>query len=307
MYRAGASSGTIVLALALALFVGTAVNIALTWLALRPIRNIETTIRRIGRGDNAARVEASPVADTALADIGDTVNALLDSLDRDRVEMREMATAVIRAGDRERDRIGTELHESIAQSVAALTLQISAMLNEPLDARTVAHLGELRVLTRQILDQVDVLCHSIHPRVLNDLGLVAGLRRLARDVSTSRIAVDVNVADECEERFRDLGVAISSALYRIAQEAVQNAIGHAKANRIHVDLACDTAGLSMAITDDGRGFDVETATRRRPGTGLFTMRQRASLVGGSLRIICAPGQGTRVGVTIPAAATTLSR
>jgi signal transduction histidine kinase len=299
MQRSGADAGATAAALAGALVMGIVANITLTWIALRPIRDLERTVWRVWRGDPEARVAPSPVADPRLSDIGTTLNALLDRLDGDRLRMRELASEIIRAGDQERSRIGQELRESVAQSQAALIYQISAMIRDATTPATAAQLGELRVLAGQVLDQIDVLSHSVHPRVLNDLGLVAGLRRLATEVSSNRVAVQVRLVDLREEDTRGLGIETSSALFRIAQEAVQNAVRHSAATRVYIDVSGNDGAIALRITDDGRGFDVATAEKRRPGMGLFTMRQRASLVGATLQVDSAPGSGTSVRVTLP--------
>ncbi len=301
---AGASASTGILLLAL--IVGTAINVFLTHTALRPIRDIEGTIMRMWRGDTESRVTSSAVADPELDRIGQTLNSLLDRLERDRVEMRALAGEVVRAGDREHRRISVHLHESIAQSLASVTYMLTALAAKSTERETAERIMEIRRLVGDVLDEVDVLSHDIHPRVLNDLGLAAGLRALAFDVSRPEIPVSVKVLGGSDEKFAHLGPETSSALYRIAQEAVQNALRYSGASRVDVSVGTAGPAIVLRVSDNGKGFDVAEAERRRPHTGLFMMRQRARLINAALLVDSSPRGGTCIQVTMPAGATTIT-
>lgn len=278
---------------------GAAVNFALVTVALRPIRDVERTVWRLWHGDHGARVPRSMVADADLDQVGGTINSLLDHLDEDRARMRDLASEVIRAEDREADRIGRELHDSIAQSLAGLTYQLAAAENDCREGRTRARIQSIRVQAGQVLDQVDVLSRTVHPRVLNDLGLLAGLRHLVRMVGDGTPSVCVRSVTGSETEFRGLGMETASVLYRVAQEAVQNAMRHAKAQHVWIDLAAEPDEVTLTIADDGMGFDVLEAKRRRPGMGLFTMEERVNLVRGTFSVMTKPREGTTVRVHIP--------
>ena len=92
---------------------------------------------------------------------------------------------------------------------------------------------------------------------------------------------------------------VASVLYRVAQEALRNAARHADARNVELRVRHDATSASLEVTDDGRGFDVQRAEERRPGMGLFSMRERVSLVNGTLTVASTPGRGTRVVATIP--------
>jgi signal transduction histidine kinase len=298
MSDAGANSMALVSVLGGALIVGTAVNVLLTHTALRPIREIETTVGRMWHGDTGARVSASRVADPDLEAVGHTLNSLLDRLERDREGMRALASEVVRAEDREHNRIARQLHESIAQSLASVTYQLAALAAKSDDRAVTDSIMDVRVLVGEILDEVDVLAHEVHPRVLHDLGLAAGLRALARDVSLPEIPVTVHVTGR-EESLRQLGHETASALFRIAQEAVQNALRHSAGTQIVVAIGTTDNRLVLRVMDNGKGFDVGEASRRRQRKGLFAMQQRAELINARLTIDTSPREGTRVQVTMP--------
>jgi signal transduction histidine kinase len=212
-----------------------------------------------------------------------------------------LASEIIRAQDGERARIGRELHESIAQSLAALTYQLTAAENDCRDSPMATRLRAIRIMGTQILDEVDMLSHTVHPRVLNDLGLVPGLRHLARTVADVKHAIEVRVTEGREADFRGLGIETASVLYRVAQEAIQNAMRHAEARRIEISVGARDGSVSLEVDDDGIGFSVEEASKRRPGMGLFTMRERVGLVRGEFAVHSVRGKGTSVRVNIPVA------
>ena len=288
---------------AAALVLGLAVNCLLIHWALRPVWELERVAGRVWRGDLQARVASDPVADPHMSRVGRTFNLLLDSLEDDRERMRVLAQQTLRAQDDERSRIARELHDSTAQTIAALGYQLSAAAREAADAGHEPlreRLAETRELAGTVLEEVRLLSHAIHPRVLDDLGLVPALEWLARQSSQhGRLAVEVD--DRLGDVAESLSGATASALYRIAQESLRNAERHAGTGAARVALAVEGDEIVLEVTDDGRGFDIDEAEERRPGMGLFSMRERAGLVGGSLDVDTAPGRGTRVRVRAPLA------
>jgi signal transduction histidine kinase len=298
-----ASSGSpveerLVTIFALALAASLLADVALVWLALRPLDLLYQTTVRISEGDFSARVPASPLADPKLQRMGTSLNMLLDKLTSDRARMRTLALEVIRAGDKERAQIARELHDSTAQALAGVLLELSVAAKENQDAALRARLERVRSVTSNVLDEVKLLAHTVHPRVLDDLGLVAALKLLAReaeDRSAARVEVDA-VGD-----VDHVAVASTRVLYRVAQEALNNALRHGKPKHVvlHVQAVNDEACL--CVDDDGEGFSLADAERRRPGMGLFTMRERAALVGGTVRIESERKKGTRVTAVVPTA------
>ncbi len=277
--------------------VGSAVaNFILVVLALRPLADLEATARRIWRGDLSARVPSSPLAGGDLARVGGAVNVLLDGLATDRARLRDLASRVIRAGDEERSHIARELHDSTAQSLAALLLELSLVMREAHDAEGTQRLERIRRIAADVLDEVRMLAHTVHPRVLDDLGLGAALQHLSRE-SEARASVRVEVV--VEDSAAEIGREVSSVLYRVAQEALNNAVKHANATTVLLRAGVNAHVARLEVSDDGVGFRPEDAESRRPGMGLFTMRERMALVDGTLEVESAPGRGTRVIARVP--------
>ena len=272
------------------------VNVALVILALRPLRDLEATAERIWHGDLDARVPRSLLADADMTRVGSTVNRLLDGLTSDRARMRRLAEEVIRAGERERAIIAHELHDSTAQTLAALLLHLSAIVRDITDPALAERLGIVKEAATDALAEVRALSHAAHPRVLDDLGLVAALRNLAR---RSEDGTGVVVTVEELESVNGLSKSSAAVLYRVAQEAVSNALRHAAPQNIQIEVGAADGMARMTIADDGRGFDVAEAERRRPGMGLFTMRERVSLIDGRFEISSRPSAGTRVRIEVP--------
>jgi signal transduction histidine kinase len=166
-------------------------------------------------------------------------------------------------------------------------------------------MGVLRELAGAALEEVRALSHSVHPRVLDDLGLVAALEWLSRQTA-ERTGLDITVVADAAARSTAASARpeIGAALYRVAQESLRNAERHALgATRVNVavtaDAVRDGAALRLDIEDDGPGFDVAAAVARRPGMGLTSMRERVELVGGELWVESAPGRGSRVIAIVP--------
>jgi signal transduction histidine kinase len=265
-------------------------------IALRPLRGIEVVASRVWRGDFGARVGASAVADRDIRRIGTTFNLLLDGLLADRSHMRALATAVIDAGDRERASLARELHDSTAQQLAALVLQLSAAARDTNEPALVERLESMRDQAKATLEEVRLLSHTVHPRVLDDLGLAAALKKLGREVGDAS-GIDVEVTSETHGHA--VPAAAAAALYRVAQTAVHNVVKHAGAEHVDLRLTVDGREAVLEVADDGRGFDVDDAEERRPGMGLFTMRERIALAGGRFDLLSTPGLGTRIIAAVP--------
>jgi signal transduction histidine kinase len=205
---------------------------------------------------------------------------------------------VLSAQDQERSRIARELHDSTAQTLAALVLQLSAAARDAGDAAGRDRLRELHALAADALEEVRALSHTVYPRVLDDLGLVAALEWLARR-ARERGRIDTVVRSEI--RADGVPPAAAAVLYGVAQEALRNAERHSGATTIVFALSATPAAATLEISDNGDGFDVAEAEERRPGMGLFTMRERVALVDGRITISSEKGQGTQIVATVPVA------
>jgi signal transduction histidine kinase len=262
-----------------ALIIGAAVNLALVKIALGPIDALERVARRVSEGRLAERVPASLVADRGLAHLSETINEMLDSLEAGRDRMRKLGAEVVYAGERERSRVAGELHDSVAQTIAAANFHPAS-----------PWLASARELLRTAVEEIRDVSRSLHPRVATDLGLPTALEALG-DATHHRSHVDVRVDVDISGVV--IPSALSTTLYRVAQEALHYVERHANAGRATLSLRARPGYVQLEVTDDGCGLE-GTLEKERGETGLATMRERLSLAGGELHIDTAGDGGTRV-------------
>jgi signal transduction histidine kinase len=192
----------------------------------------------------------------------------------------------------ERSRIARELHDDVNQQLALLTMELDGVGGaNPGDIKQLA--SEARTRTQDIARSVHDLSHRLHPAKLRLLGLVAALQTLCVESSQSGLVI----AFTPDNVPSTLSTDVTLCLYRVVQEALQNAIKYSQAKKIAVHLAGSTSGLALSVVDDGVGFDVDMMEAK--GLGLVSMKERLEAIGGSLEICSAPGEGARVEAAIP--------
>lgn len=227
--------------------------------------------------------------------------ALYEELRRKEAARSELLKGVIRAQEEERRRIARELHDETSQALTALVvgMETVALAPETEKGRVQKKLTELKELAVETLEDVHRLIYDLRPSVLDDLGLVAGLRWYA-DSRLQPAGVRVRVLVTGEEK--RLPAELETALFRIGQEAISNAARHAHAANVLLGLDFQDRRITLEVEDDGVGFDLAGVTESaapRPGWGILGMQERASLLGGTLEIASEPGKGTRVKASIP--------
>jgi signal transduction histidine kinase len=225
---------------------------------------------------------------------------LFEQVKQQREQLRTLAVRLAETEEAERRRLARELHDRVGQSLTALSINLNIIRSQlPADSpQATARLdGSLRLVEETVEHTRDVMA-ELRPSVLDDYGLLAALRWYARQ-SSNTLGVAVQV--EGEELSPRLPPAVETALFRIAQEALNNVTKHAHATQASVRLEAVADMACLTIADDGVGFD--PAAKRRPGElpywGLITMKERAEAVGGRLRVESAPGQGTHITVEGP--------
>jgi PAS domain S-box-containing protein len=208
--------------------------------------------------------------------------------------MATVSRRLVAAQEEERARIARELHDDIGQQITLLTLDLEHArrrggLNESADILTDGAKDRVQHLARSVHN----LTHRLHPQHLEIIGLVSALGGLARELSRPEFTVAF-AHDGIPEM---LPPEITITLFRVVQEALQNAIKHSGAHHVSVQMSVDAAGLRLMVADDGVGFDVDRVQRR--GLGLVTMRERLELIGGSLSIMTRPGAATHLHIMAP--------
>jgi signal transduction histidine kinase len=205
----------------------------------------------------------------------------------------QFAEQVIAAQEAERRRLAGDIHDGITQRLVSLAFHLDAATHAVrADADVAAtEMARARELADLTLDEARAAIAGLRPPVLDDLGLADGLASLARSIAQVEVRV---VGSECP-----LPEHVVIALYRIAQEALQNVVKHAQARHARVELRCDATSALLRVTDDGRGFDVVGRPGSETSYGLRSMAERAELIGGRLTVTSRRGLGTTVSATVP--------
>lgn len=241
-----------------------------------------------------------PEAVRLVPDDVDFLRALADQAALSTQNAALFAERAESAATEERQRLARDLHDSVSQALFSMTLhartaerRLEPLGDEAEAART--EVRQLQELTRGALAEMRALIFELRPDALAEEGLGSALTKQgAAMAAREQIAIEV---DAPSARL-PLSVDAEEHLYRIALEAMHNAVKHAYPSHILVSLVATTDGVQLLVSDDGIGFDTAIA---RPGhLGLGTMRERALGLGGSTQLESAPGAGTRVRVTVPA-------
>lgn len=197
-----------------------------------------------------------------------------------------------RAAVAERSRLARDLHDAVSQTLfsASLIAEVLPRIWERNQTEGRKRLEEIRQLTRGALAEMRTLLLELRPAALVDAELGDLLHQLGESVTgRARLPVEVAVAGEC----RLITPEVKVALYRIAQEALNNVAKHSGAGKARVELDCREDGITLTVTDNGQGFDVKSIPPNSLGLGI--MRERARGIGAEIFVESANGRGTKVG------------
>jgi signal transduction histidine kinase len=212
-----------------------------------------------------------------------------------QVALHDYIRTVTQAQEEERARISRELHDETVQSLIALghKAQMAQRSFDRATPQTSQHITDLRQMIAHAVEEVRRFSRVLHPHYLDELGLMTALEMLAREAGAQF---------SISGFLYPLQPEVDLALYRIAQEALNNARRHAQAENIVVTLVFDTDSVVLSVSDDGKGFEVPAYLNDLTRTGhfgLIGMRERAQLVNGRLEVMSASGKGTTITLTLP--------
>lgn len=249
--------------------------------------------------DQAARLAvASDRAGARLASLEAALGRFTAGAQGER-QRQQVGFSIIKAQEEERRRLARDIHDGPAQLLANVVfrIEVSQKLLAIDRDRAFAEMEQLKTLVRQSLQDVRKIIFDLRPMALDDLGLLPALRGyLGAFGERSGLNCDLTV----QGRERRLAPAAEVAVFRIAQEALNNAWKHADATRVSLTIHFRGEAMELTVADDGVGFDLNAALQRESGFGLVSMRERAGLVGGQLEIDTGQGRGTRVTIVLPA-------
>lgn len=220
------------------------------------------------------------------------------NLEHEDSKQQNLDLKVILAQEEERRRLAREMHDGPAQAMANIVLRAEyceqLLVHNPAQLRS--ELEKLKYTVRRTLTDIRKIIFDLRPMALDDLGLAGGVRRLCEVFrERDKLAVDFFLYGS-ERRYSRL---LEVAVFRIIQEALNNAQKHAEASRVTVKLESRPERVFAAIQDDGIGFDPEVAAEEREHYGLTNMRERAQALQGEVQVSSTKGEGTTITVAIP--------
>jgi len=214
----------------------------------------------------------------------------------------ELARANLRARDEERRRIARELHDDLGQSLASLKLGLKWAQDRVRNQEVSAVIDELEKAREEMgvmMDKIRDLSHTLYPRILDTLGLVAAVKELVYQASRFSPLL---IQYETEGTPRPLGRETEIALYRCCQEGISNAIRHSAGSKILVRISFARKEIRVTVEDNGKGFDPRALYDSNPrmmSSGFWTIRQRMADIGAAFRVSTAEAQGTVVEMIVP--------
>ena len=268
----------------------------------RENRRADTTLRADGGALVPVSVSIAPLQLEGSADVIGVIGVVTDISERERAEelRNRLIQQAVTAQEEERRRIARELHDEAGQSLTALLVGLRTIE----ESRTITEAAELaqrlRAIAAQTLDEVGRLSRGLHPGILDEVGLPAAVTRHVQEFAQRHgVAVDLRIEGLDSEV---LPPALQATVYRVLQEALTNVAKHAGARSVRVRLVRNKATVELRVQDDGAGFDPAAGAELAVGDrhfGLQVMRERAALLGGSVKVESRPGAGTTITAHFP--------
>src|SRR4051794_3861798 len=279
------------LLLAMAIILVLLVNLLMLRRRFSPLEQLIERVEAVDPAQSSDLEYSAPVETTEEVDrLAASFRRLLQRIDAER---RRSGRLVLRAQEEERRRLARDLHDEVNQALTAILLRLEA-LGQAAPPELGDEVGELKKLVNRAMEELLQLARQLRPSALDDHGLFSAIVGHARRFSADTgIKTEVNTHGEHAMLEMDQEIAV----YRIAQEALNNVAQHSKADSVAIDISAERGGgVQMRVRDDGRGFD---PGERNGGLGLGGMAERARLVGGRLDINSFPGQGTELTLVVP--------
>src|SRR5688572_817275 len=257
------------------------------------------------RGRPARLVQISDITERLRTQ--QTLERLNRELELSHERLRALSRRLFEVQEEERRRLARDLHDDVGQALTALKIQLESLARSGGEVAARPRVDECVDTVQHTLERVRHLSISLRPPQLDDLGLAAALRsHLDRQARVSGLQAHFEAGDAPQEIAPD----IETACFRVAQEAVNNVVRHARARNLWLRLFTAGGRLAISVRDDGHGFDLDAVRERSAGRGslgLLGMEERMALAGGSFELRSAPGQGTILLATFPLAAATRER
>jgi len=284
-----------------ALISGVILSIAaIFWGARRISVPVDDLVRQAEiavQSDYRTRVHSESI--TELQRLASAFNGMIEQIERYRAGLRRYVAAVTRSQEEERRRIARELHDDTIQSLVAISRRLELLQVVLINSEGAQQqLAELQALVQRTIEGIRRFSQELRPTLLEDLGLIPALRRLVKELSAEGIQATLLVRGSIQ----DMGPEAELALYRIAQEALNNVRRHAQATRVQVQLDTDMDSICFSVEDNGQGFEMTSSLNdlaQQGSFGLMGIQERVELLEGQMTIHSEVGKGTRLEVRLP--------
>jgi two-component system, NarL family, sensor histidine kinase UhpB len=273
--------------LAVGLVVMLAVDVVLLRRAFGPLRRLAAVMGGVDPVQPGRRAKPSRRSGREVVALAEALNAMLDRMEDER---RDSGRRALAAQESERSRIARELHDEVGQTLTAVALRAERAATGEASSQGEA-LTEIAEIVSRSLDDVHRIGRELRPEALDDLGLVNALLALCSRVTQQD---GLGVRPELNWRVPMLPAETELVIYRVAQEALTNAVRHSQGTEARVALTLADEEVVLLVADDGRGLPA-----RRTERGLAGMRERALLIGAKLDVYSRPGYGTEVVLNVP--------
>jgi signal transduction histidine kinase len=260
----------------------------------KPISKLTKAATSVGAGNLDSKVKIDN--NDEIGELAESFNFMTDKLKMQNeqllTERASRISSVIDGQEMERQHLSREMHDGVGQALSAIRLRLELASRSDAE-NTGLIVSQTKTLVDQTIEDVRAICRSLTPPALKEFGPITSIRRLAEDVSQHaglRLNFVVN------GNLMNPGIKSGTYLYRIAQEAINNAVKHANAQTLEISLTIDEKNIEFTCKDDGQGFDILTTPS---GNGILNMKERAQLIDGFFSLTSIPGKGTSIIVKIP--------
>jgi two-component system sensor histidine kinase UhpB len=293
--------GWIILVILLGVTVSMTFTCTLTRIALQPLYNLRKLVDDAKNSHLNIDTNRLGSSDPQLDAMVRNINEMIGELHAINQQNRMLSRHALQAQEDERKRIARTLHDETGQMLTMLIFHLERLEEQinGIDGAVRVKLAEMRQLAKQSLESLRRIVYGLRPTILDDLGLVAAVRSYAR---THLESAGIKYEFICPSETLILSARLTTTLFRIIQEAINNIVRHSGANSVSITLLFTDHEVSLKIIDNGRGFltDQDSTDWIRQGHwGLAGIQERVELVDGRLKIDSEPGKGTNIQVIIP--------
>ncbi len=284
----------------------------------RDLKDRERMLAELQKHGSVTNFEAETITHTgrhiqvlfSVKKIGNSISGMvMDISDRKQAEqkiidyqqrLKSLASQLTIVEESERRRIAADLHDQVGQSLALALLQIAVLRKQVSDSGQIETFDEISDSLQQTVQETRDVIYDLSPPQLNEIGLSAAVSEWLEEHVGKRHGIKAECTVSATEK--QLDTNLRSILFRNTRELVTNVIKHAQATEVKISISQENDNMNIIVRDDGIGFDADaglTASNNETGFGLFSIRERMTDLGGSLKIISKPGKGTEAILSMP--------